>query len=599
MIRCSVQHPKSPRRITPTPPTTELIPQDSHTNYSHGVKNTVTFTSPGDGFSLECTADAQTPPDTSHSSTPSSNTHLPSIPPSPGDPTGSFGHVDHDTWSFLNVPNNSCHSNNRAQPSSALNPSQAKPEWSSEHFGDNPTHKLDHHFQVYFQNKNLPMGRASDELELTCLGLSKLNADFIGLAETNINWDHPASIPKLWSSLRPLFKHVKLNPARANLNVPSLYQPGGVISITTDHTTGQVTDVFADPLGRWSIMYFCTHINNIAMIMVYQLPKTSCIGPCNVFAQQTTLLGPKQDPRKNFCLDLSALLLQLHDKGIYIFLGGDFNEDLEKTSRFQDKFSEVNLVDCHRLQHEAPFPPSYHSGSSRIDYIFISSTLVPLVVCSGIVAPHWKITSDHHGLFINFDRLALFSQSIKMPTAILCRLCQPMPEQRSAYIQALNAYFDYHKIESCLNHFQVHPTGTSLKQLDRDLSKAMLSAKKKVKRKSTTPWTPKLSQLRLSHRYWQICLKELTLSKSFSRSLQDVCNKLRIPPPYINNVPELQKILSQSCKDLLMYREKAIEKWDTFLQQQAKMYASIKSPVANIVQCIKKQEAQLIAMQKI
>lgn len=387
---------------------------------------------------------------------------------------------------------------------------------SSDHYGDNPNHKSDSTFRIYFQNKHLHTKKNNSDLAMTVHGIADMKADFVGFTESNVNWDHPDSLPILRQALRQHFQHIKLSPARANLVVPSQYQPGGVIAITVNTTTGRVTDTHQDLLGRWSIQFMRSHTRHIAIITAYQLPVSKRLGPCNIYTQQLMLLNTGDDPRKAFCQDLCTLLLELHSKGALVVLGGDFNENLNTSPQFQEVFATLGLVDCHSTYHILPTPATHLSGSTTIDYVYASLPLYHTIRGSGITAPNWKITSDHRGMFVDFHSESFFSQAIPIVPSTLRKLRRPTPEQRQVYIATLNSYLDNHNVPSRLAKFQANPNGPELRQLDQDLTKAMLAAEQKICRKSTTPWSPELRQLRLTHRYWQLRLCEVTQDKLFT-----------------------------------------------------------------------------------
>jgi len=74
------------------------------------------------------------------------------------------------------------------------------------------------------------------------------------------------------------------------------------------------------------------------------------------------------------------------------------------------------LCDPLREQHHQGDPPAtYSRGSSRIDYILISTSLLEAVQRSGILPYHTVFISDHRGCYVDFDAAALFGS----PTAAL------------------------------------------------------------------------------------------------------------------------------------------------------------------------------------
>jgi len=123
------------------------------------------------------------------------------------------------------------------------------------------------------------------------------------------------------------------------------------------------------------------------------------------YRQQNNLQMP--DPYKQCIMDLQAWLEHLVSQGHSIILGLDSNEDITDTLpafvplAYKEGIHPVHqnhngslatlvttcgLVDPLAVHHKTrPIPPTYNRGSSRIDYIFVSTSILPAVQRSGIL----------------------------------------------------------------------------------------------------------------------------------------------------------------------------------------------------------------------
>ncbi len=95
-----------------------------------------------------------------------------------------------------------------------------------------------------------------------------------------------------------------------------------------------------------------------------------------------------------------------------------FNSDLYKhvTNHHHDGYLATLATTCGLLdmlgeQHpERPFSSTYSRGKKCLDYILLSSSIAPSVLCSVILPYHSLFYSDHRACYIDIDNKLLFQE---------------------------------------------------------------------------------------------------------------------------------------------------------------------------------------------
>ena len=162
--------------------------------------------------------------------------------------------------------------------------------------------------------------------------------------------------------------------------------------------------------------------------MVYQV----CSRPTNktgitAYHQQENILRleHKDDkrPRKHFQKDLISQLKIWQQTGESIILVGDFNEPLvPDISNMAKVAQDLDLVDIHSHRHpHLPEPATYIRGRHRIDYALLSQDLCTSVTACGYEPFHYRTTSDHRQMFLDFDTTKLFGNETERLAAMAFR----------------------------------------------------------------------------------------------------------------------------------------------------------------------------------
>jgi hypothetical protein len=329
---------------------------------------------------------------------------------------------------------------------------------------------------------------------------------------------------------------------------------GGAQTTICNNWASRIIGKGADPygLGRWS--YFILQGKGsikIALITAYQVCSAtiSSLGPTTYAAQQyrhlssylrESSLTTQPNPRRQFILDLQAWIESLVHTNHDIILSLDGNEDYTiSTPQFTPLTYIANkhidnpkhdgtlatllktcgLIDPFTSHHSFKKPPpTYSRGKSRIDYIFISNTLLHSTICSGILPYNHPFISDHRPCFVDFNGSLLFqdsTHSIEPPRRRGLQLFDPRKTKQ--YIDELDTQLEYHNaLPKTHRLYQKAPT-TSWShsnidhyiRLDSTITESMLRTEKVTTRIFSTKydWSPALSTLLNKERYWTLCLK--------------------------------------------------------------------------------------------
>jgi len=203
-------------------------------------------------------------------------------------------------------------------------------------------------------------------------------------------------------------------------NLRVLTKPGGTLTAVTNARTSRVAEKGVDPygLGWWSYITLKGKQQKLVYIItVYRVCDNKDSGPKTAYRQQFRQLSKafqKQkktlipDPYRQCIIDLQAWLEHLIAQGHSIIMGLDLNEDITNVPpafiplTYKDGVHPTHrnhnvslatfvttcgLIDPLAAHHRArPLPATYKRGSSRLDYILVSSHILPVVQRSCILS---------------------------------------------------------------------------------------------------------------------------------------------------------------------------------------------------------------------
>ena len=255
--------------------------------------------------------------------------------------------------------------------------------------------------------------------------LADLQADIVGLAETNTSWQHgflrqsfSAAVRKHGSKIAKISfaspsKHIDEIP------VSETFQAGGSTTIILGPwSTASFGKDIQDPtgLGRWSGVHIRGKCGNtLSVITGYRScagsHKTAPLG--STFHREyeffrstsTTTACSSINPRLSFLRDMEGLIHKLQDEGHSIILMLDANSVLSSENHFRDTMDRLHLTDLHR---DDPAPSTYIGAEDRrIDYIFGCTRVAETLIASGTLSYLEGPQSDHRGLYVDINATTL------------------------------------------------------------------------------------------------------------------------------------------------------------------------------------------------
>jgi hypothetical protein len=446
--------------------------------------------------------------------------------------------------------------------------------------------------------------------------------DMLGLPETNLDWLRPEIRKQGEDIMNEFFGTHILATSTSKLRANTPYKPGGTCMGVANSMSGRYESSGSDPhgLGRWS--YVQLHGKNgksAVVITVYQVcdAHIGSAGASTAFHQQWYLSRMEGDltpnPRKRFITDLTKEIKKWQKAGADILLGGDFNERLGDTQDgLAHLVTECNLVDIHATNHGTKTEPNtYSRGIKRVDYVFTSPRVVPFVDCCGIDPFHLLIHSDHRSLFMDVDFRGLLGG---VPASILppkLRGVSSKTNDPSLYVMAIqkhlianNVYVNSVKIFAAARSSEGRVAFTQIKALnkiDATITRAMLLAELKCRRKPRAPWSDTLAAASSTVRFWKTLISGIQTNCNVSTILHIIGTSLQWTSiPDTTDMMEAKAGLKKATSDLARCRKEAKELRQTFLDDQIEAAATAEdSTKEKMLKKIRHREAQLACFSKL
>jgi hypothetical protein len=370
------------------------------------------------------------------------------------------------------------------------------------------------------------------------------------IAESNLNWGNPKATGKFHNLLKKIWRHSKVSKSYTKDDFQTENQPGGTVTMAVNHWTSRVIEHGEDPygLGRWSYLVLRGKGSiRVLIVTAYRVCKQTVqsVGYKTSTAQQFRQLSEQfraanklNDPiiRHQFVVDLQAWLEFKTTEGYMIILGMDANDPYNPS---EGKFTPLEfqltkpiptkghdgtietlvrtsgLIDPLLHQHPGtPPPPTYDRGNDRIDFIFVSSALLPYVKRSGIFPYNSLFMSDHRPSYIDIDSIGLFQETTQGIGPAQHRGLQMQdPRLVTQYTETLLEQLIYHNILQKADDLYIlvqqgqWTAGHTLQyeKLDKLVTEAMRHAEKSISKKYSTTyqWSPHLKSAISTLTYWK------------------------------------------------------------------------------------------------
>jgi hypothetical protein len=327
-------------------------------------------------------------------------------------------------------------------------PPNSQDAWHDEVWGHHPEHIDDKRILRIVLTNPRGLNLSSDLLE-TEFSMGRCQALGVGalcMAESNLNWGNPKVQGKFHGMLQKIWRHTKTSKSYTKDGFTSENQPGGTVTMVCNNWTSRVIEEGVDPFGLghwWYIVLRGKGSIKILLITAYRVcqqtvntasPKTSTAQQFRVLLEQFREANRVDDPipRHQFIVDLQGWIEHMVERNYQIILGIDANESFTATAgnytpvdfslekpiptkghdgTLATLVRTCGLRDPLLLHHtETPAPPTYDRGHEKIDFLFVSASLIPSVIQTGIFPYNSLFVSDHRPCCIDLDGDTIFKE---------------------------------------------------------------------------------------------------------------------------------------------------------------------------------------------
>jgi hypothetical protein len=155
------------------------------------------------------------------------------------------------------------------------------------------------------------------------------------------------------------------------------------------------------------------------------------------------------------------------------------------------------------LKHAASSPwwiqsnATWIDGSEVIDYVLVDAGLLPSITACGYSPFLERIHGDHRGMFVDFDTVKLFgAPDTRLAPRTERHLKSSNPQHIKPYFESKFQYLEEHNFFHRLEQLKKCRNVKLAEQLDRQLTKASLSAETQVPTYPAVPYSPAIANLR-------------------------------------------------------------------------------------------------------
>jgi hypothetical protein len=231
-----------------------------------------------------------------------------------------------------------------------------------------------------------------------------------------------------------------------------------------------------------------------------------------------------------------------------------------------------------------------------------SPALLKHIIKSGITSFYdepWT-TTDHRGIFIDFDEIGVFGATVHTPLPTIQRVItsksRPIIKKFLEEIDKQQMVEEVHKqLTTLRSKSQWERTDhDKIEKIDQDSTNTLLTAEKSSGIPKQHSWSPTLHTASQIYEYWCIVAKSRTNNIQSTTQLQKIAEKLPSGSVFQGN-PGRNMIgqLKRARKTLIDARQKSEELRDEFLPlQQELMVEQGKISKARAIQCKRTREQQ-------
>jgi Reverse transcriptase (RNA-dependent DNA polymerase) len=329
-------------------------------------------------------------------------------------------------------------------------------------FGDIIDNSTENKFRIVFWNPGgFPLNRESGKSKVIEESIRTLNADVIGLAETNVHWDKVTVHNRLHERFLGWWQRVSLNIAHyASIPAKKLIgtsprQYGGVVLCSVNDGAARMVEHGKDKtgLGRWAwTKYQGKDGHAVRVVIAYRCNKATAFAGA-VYNQQKAYFEANDDdrnPREAFWEDLvreiKPWVEDPHPREIiegtagsvrqagrdHVVVTMDMNEDVRDHAAVRH-LRQLGLTEVITHRHGKEGPSTCSRGSTPIDGIFVTAGLLDSK-CG-----YLSVSNDHRRLWIDLDSERIFgTEADTAPRFKPKRLQNNDRRTRDKYLQDLS-----------------------------------------------------------------------------------------------------------------------------------------------------------------
>jgi hypothetical protein len=241
--------------------------------------------------------------------------------------------------------------------------------------------------------------------------------------------------------------------------------------------------------------------------------------------------------------------------------------------------------------------PTYNRGRRRLDYCLISHSLLPTITAAGLNQFYEISSSDHRAVFLDLHLGHLF----RLTTPIVSASLRHINSDSAAAKRFVELAYDhlihndtFNKYTNFAQHVENNPVPYILaNSIDRQITKSLLSAEKKIARPPRPPWSEKLHKASLQVRLWKIAKSGNLNELDVATQLSDAANDAQFQGTLPTRFEDINNRLKTAQRNLREVRANAAEERQAFLQILKERTALRKTPkdteAHQALKCIERQ----------
>ncbi len=256
-----------------------------------------------------------------------------------------------------------------------------------------------------------------------------------------------------------------------------------------------------------------------------------------------------------------------------------------------------------------PVPASHIQGSHQIDYILMTPGALDCVISCGMECFGGSVDSDHRGMFIDFDSVALFGDVTPNLTCRTTRvLTSHIPYYVRKYRRKLHEQLMQHNVYARVRRLKEETDGLSedlirrYEAIDRDITNACLAAKRALGKHCISPWSPHLLRCLGLQFYWSKIRSMVCSRKIVPSRLRDLALELNriVNDDAKLSLAEIQKHWRYTKRQVKSYRKNALSLREDWLYERAQAAANAgKGKLASILKSLQHHEKTLKLFRKL